>query len=64
MFPAKYQRNQSDGSKKSFQCCCFYAPATKWAGHIVLPLSARTSVTLFCTVLVSATPPKVFVSGT
>ena len=37
-------------------------------GHIVLPLSVRiyvrTSVTLFSTVLVSATPPNVFDAGT
>ena len=39
----------------------FYAPATKsGGGHIVLPLSVRTSVTRFNTLLVSATPPKVF----
>ena len=37
-------------------------------GHIVLHLSVRTyirtSVTLFSTVLVSVTPPKVFDAGT
>ena len=42
----------------------FYAPAT----HIVLPLSVRTyirtSFTFFSTVLVTATPPKVFDAGT
>ena len=42
----------------------FYAPPQSGVGHIVLPLSVCTSVTLLSTVLVSATPPKVFDAGT
>ena len=44
--------------------CIFMPPPRSGEGHIVLPMSVctyvHTSVTLFSTVLVSASPPKVF----
>ena len=39
-------------------------PPRSGEGHIVSPLSVRTSVTLCSIVLVSATPPTVFMSPT
>ena len=42
----------------------FMPPPCSGEGHVVLPLSVRTSVTPFSTVLVSATPLKVFDAGT
>ena len=41
----------------------FYAPATKWGGHIALPLSVCTSVIVLSTVLVSEILPRVFDAG-
>jgi hypothetical protein len=31
-------------SISSWCCCCFYVPATKWPGHIVLPMQVRHSI--------------------
>ena len=45
----------------------FYVPATTWGGAYSFTLVrryVRPSVRLFSTVLVSATPPKVFDAGT
>ena len=47
----------------SVQAHNFMPPPRSREEHIVLPLSVRTSVTLFITVLVSATSPTVFDAG-
>ena len=53
-----------DRPKIIYSIYYFMPPPRSGEGHIVLPFSVRTyirtSVTLFSTVLVSATPPKVF----